>query len=156
MALSASLKGLVLAAVVLLAVACGDTTQSDATPCTPTCPLVAPSATQSSAPTPSVAPAPIPTPVSAQTAVAFLNAPLSVPHGQNATLNAMTAANTSCAIEVDYSSGASSATGLVTKNSNGAGAVGWTWKVGVNTTRGVWPITVTCGSGSAQTHITVT
>ncbi len=102
-------------------------------------------------------PSPTPTPPApAQTVVTFLNAPLNVARDSNATLQVKTAANTSCSIEVDYASGPSAAAGLVTKNSDGAGNVSWTWKVGSNTTRGSWPIKVTCGDGSAQTHITVT
>jgi micrococcal nuclease len=142
-------KTLLLVAALIGVVACGDTTapattQSAASPSA--------SATESSAPSPaataSVAPA--------QTAVTFVNAPLTVPHGQNATLQVKTAPNTSCSIEVDYKSGPSTAAGLVPKTSDGAGNVSWTWKVGANTTPGAWPITVTCGGGSAQTHITVT
>jgi hypothetical protein len=92
----------------------------------------------------------------AQTVVTFLNAPLTVPRGSNATLQVNTAPNTSCSIEVDYKSGPSTAAGLVAKPSDGAGNVSWTWKVGANTTVGSWPITVTCGSASAQTQINVT
>ncbi len=88
--------------------------------------------------------------------VTFVNAPLTVGRGSNATLQAKTAPNMSCSIEVDYKSGPSTAAGLVVKNSDGAGNVSWTWKVGANTTPGAWPITVTCGDASAQTHITVT
>jgi micrococcal nuclease len=88
--------------------------------------------------------------------VTFVNAPLTVGRGSNATLPVKTVANTSCAIDVEYASGPSTAAGLVAKNSDGAGNVSWTWKVGANTTPGAWPITVTCGDGSAQTHITVT
>jgi len=104
-----------------------------------------------------VAPSPAASPTSAQTVgVAFVNAPLTVAHGQNATLQVKTAPNTSCSIEVDYKSGPSTAAGLVPKTSDGAGNVSWTWKVGANTTLGAWPITVTCGSASAQTQINVT
>jgi micrococcal nuclease len=94
--------------------------------------------------------------VAAQILVTFLNAPLTVARGSNATLQVKTAPTTSCSIEVDYSSGASTAAGLGAKSSDSAGNVTWSWKVGGNTSRGVWPITVTCGSGSAKTHITVT
>jgi hypothetical protein len=97
-----------------------------------------------------------PTPVAAQIAVTFLNAPLTVKRGSSATLQAKTAPNTSCSIDVEYKSGQSTAAGLVTKNSDVAGNVGWTWKVGSNTTPGAWPITVTCGDGSDQTQINVT
>jgi hypothetical protein len=123
-----------------------------------------PSASAAATPTPHATPSPTPPapsptptpPAPAQTVVTFLNAPLTVHRGSNATLQVKTAANTSCSIEVDYKSGPSTAAGLVTKNSDGAGSVSWTWKVGANTTPGSWPITVTCGDGSAQTHITVT
>ena len=150
-------RQLLLAAAVLLAVACGDTTtpattQAEASPSPSATASLTPPATQSSTPTPAITASPAP----AQTVVTFLNAPLTVAHGQNATLNARTAPNASCSIEVDYKSGPSTAAGLVAKSSDGAGNVSWTWKVGANTTPGAWPIIVTCGSGSAQTHITVT
>ena len=82
-----------------------------------------------------------------QTTVRFVNAPLTTSRGSYATLKVKTAANTSCSIEVDYKSGPSKAAGLGTKSSDGAGNVSWTWKVGATTTRGSWPITVTCGDG---------
>ncbi len=141
------MKTFFLAAILFMCVACGDTS--------------APATTQTSAsPAATAAATPIPpateSPVAAQTAVTFLNAPLTVGRGSNATLQVKTAANTSCSIEVAYKSGPSTAAGLVAKNSDGAGNVSWTWKVGANTTPGAWPITVTCGGASAQTHITVT
>jgi micrococcal nuclease len=142
----ASVKTLLVAAALFGVVACGD--------------AAAPATTQTAAsPTATVTPsaATTPTPAAqAQTVVTFVNAPLMVARGNNATLQVKTAPNTSCAIEVDYKSGASTAAGLVTKTSDGAGNVSWTWKVGSTTTPGSWPITVTCGDGSAQTHITVT
>jgi micrococcal nuclease len=134
-------KALVMTIAVLGGMACRDTTppaaQAEASP----------SAITTETPTPTTL---------AQTVVTFLNAPLTVAHGRNATLKVRTAASISCSIEVDYKSGPLTAAGLVTKNSDGAGNVSWTWKVGTNTTRGAWPIIVSCGSGSAQTHITVT
>ncbi len=112
-----------------------------------------PSATASPKPTPTPSTKPLPVPV--QTTVRFVNAPLTASRGSYATLKVKTAAKTSCFIEVDYKSGASTAAGLGPKSSDGAGNVSWTWKVGATTTRGSWPITVTCGTGSGQTHITV-
>ena len=56
-----------------------------------------------------------------------------------------TAPNVLCSIVVTYKSGASSAQGLIPKTSDAAGAVGWTWTIGGNTTVGTWPIDVTCG-----------
>jgi hypothetical protein len=89
------------------------------------------------------------------TVVKFLNAPLTASRGSYVTLQVKTSANKSCSIEVVYKSGPSTAAGLGSKVSNSAGNVSWTWKVGTNTTRGSWPIYVTCGNGSAQTHINV-
>jgi hypothetical protein len=130
----------------------------------PSLTATSPSATAATTPTPLAKPSPTPPapspkptpPVPAQTVVRFVNAPLTARRGANATLRVTTAANTSCSIEVDYASGPSTAAGLGTKNSDGAGNVSWTWKVGAKTTPGSWPITVTCGSGSAQTHLAVT
>src|SRR5437867_2790283 len=126
-----------------MSVACGGDTSTpeQAQPATPTATAVSP--------TPSASPSP----AAAQTVVTFLNAPLTVARGSNATLQVRTAANTSCSIEVDYKSGPSTAAGLVAKTSSGTGSVTWTWKVGANTTPGSWPSTVTCGDGSAWTLI---
>jgi hypothetical protein len=115
-------------------------------------------ASRAPTPTPSAAP-PVPSPIPAapaQTAVSFVNAPITAARGLNATLQVKTDPNTSCSIVVNYKSGPSTAAGLGAKTSDGAGNVSWTWKVGGNTTPGSWPITVTCGNGSAQTYITVT
>jgi micrococcal nuclease len=140
-------KTVVIAAALFVGLACGDTTAPAAAH-----PAVSPSAGAAA-----ILTSPATTsPASAQTVVTFVNAPLTVAHGSNATLQVKTAANTSCSIEVDYKSGPSTAAGLGAKNSDGAGNVSWTWKVGANTTPGSWPITVTCANGSAQTHITVT
>ena len=129
---------------------------------TPTTPTPSPTSTPTPAPTPRPAtPAPIqpapvqPAPVQAAT-VAFVNAPLSARHGTATTLIVKTSPNTGCSIEVDYKSGPSTAQGLGPKTSDAAGNVSWTWIVGSRTTLGQWPIYVTCGSASGQTHITVT
>jgi micrococcal nuclease len=141
-------KGLVLAVVVVLAVACGDstapaTTQSEGSPATTesAAPMSTPPTTASNYP---------------GTAITFVNGPLTVGQGQNATIQVKTNPNTLCSIEVDYKSGPSTAAGLLPKTSDNAGNLSWTWKVGANTTPGSWPITVTCGNASRQTSITVT
>jgi micrococcal nuclease len=154
---SAAMKTLILAAAVMGCVACGDaatpaTTQKAASPSATAAATRTPPATASPKPTPTVSPPPAPV----QTGVTFLNAPLTVARGQNATLQVKTAANTSCSISVVYKSGPSTAAGLGPATSDAAGNVAWTWKVGATTTPGAWPITVTCGSGSAQTKINVT
>lgn len=61
-----------------------------------------------------------------------------------ATLAARTHAGARCSIEVDYASGPSSAAGLVDKTATSSGTVSWTWKIGGRTTKGRWPIYVTC------------
>jgi micrococcal nuclease len=142
-------KTLLLAAAVLGVVACGDTTapattQSEASPSTSA--AATPTATAKASPPASPAGA----------VLTFVNAPLTVGRGSNATLQAKTAPNTSCSIEVDFKSGPSKAAGLGAATSDAAGNVSWTWKVGANTTPGSWPIIVTCGSASAQTAINVT
>lgn len=142
----------IIAASLALLTACGDSTGPAAA--SDTAPTASSLSTSAAAtPTPAVA---LPSAVAAKTVVTFLNAPLAVKRGSNATLQAKTVPNTSCAINVEYKSGPSTAAGLVTKTSDGAGNVSWTWKVGANTTPGSWPITVTCGDASAQTQINVT
>lgn len=137
----------ILAVVLFVGVACGNTTPSDTTQAT-----ASPSANVAAPPTRVESPSA----AAASTVVTFVIAPITAGRGSNATIQVKTTANTSCSIEVDYKAGPSTAAGLVTRNSDGAGNVSWTWKVGANTTPGAWPITVTCGDASGQTHITVT
>jgi hypothetical protein len=61
-----------------------------------------------------------------------------------ATLTSKTHAGALCSIEVDYASGPSTAAGLADKAASSSGAIGWTWKVGGRTTKGIWPIYITC------------
>jgi micrococcal nuclease len=56
---------------------------------------------------------------------------------------------------VHYKSGPSRAKGLGPKVTNGAGLVSWSWFIGTNTTRGQWPIDVTCGSARGLSYINV-
>jgi len=88
--------------------------------------------------------------------VNFINAPLTARPGQATTLIVKASPNTGCSIQVVYKSGPSKAQGLVSKTSDGAGNVSWTWIVGSRTTPGQWPIYVTCASASDQTYINVT
>ena len=74
-----------LAVVAVLLAACGETTAAGSGPCWPTCPH-----TESAAPSPSLSESP----TQAQTVVTFLNAPLTMARGQNATLKDRTAPNT--------------------------------------------------------------
>lgn len=134
----------------------GDAVAIVASPSSSAIPSVIASPSPAPTPPPTSTPTTNASPVAVQTTVRFVNAPLTTSRGSYATLKVKTAANTSCSIEVDYKSGPSKAAGLGTKSSDGAGNVSWTWKVGATTTRGSWPITVTCGDASAQTYIKVT
>ena len=70
--------------------------------------------------------------------------------GQYATAAVATRARASCTIVVTYKSGRSTAAGLGTKTASSAGRVSWTWKVGTRTTRGSWPVKVTCRYGGDE------
>jgi micrococcal nuclease len=150
---AAFIRPILLAAFLFVCLACGDTTAADTVQTSASPSSATPTTPPSASSTPTTVSSPLP--VSVQTAVLFVNAPLTASRGSYATLEVKTAAKTSCSIEVDYKSGASTATGLGPKYSDGAGSVSWTWKVGATTTRGSWPITVTCRNGSGQTHINV-
>ena len=74
-----------------------------------------------------------------------------VSHGSSATLKAKTVPGAECSIDVEYSSGPSTATGLGSKTADSAGNVSWTWKVGSKTATGTYPITVTASKGGEST-----
>lgn len=97
------------------------------------------------------------TPSNAATGVVITKAPGAVGRNRMATLAAKTTPGSmKCTIAVYYKSGPGKAAGLVPKTSAAAGAVIWTWKVGGNTTKGTWPITVTCGGKyTAKSQLTV-
>jgi hypothetical protein len=60
-----------------------------------------------------------------------------------------------CTITVLYKNSRAHARGLYPKRPV-RGRVSWTWKVGLRTPNGTWPIKVNCGSaGSFLTHFTV-
>ena len=81
---------------------------------------------------------------------------VSVGHpGSDATLVAAITPSATCGITVHYKSGPSRAKGLLAKRSM-RGLISWTWRVGTNTTRGRWPITITCGrAGTLRTSFVV-
>lgn len=58
-------------------------------------------------------------------------------------------------ISVIYSSGASKASGLVTKEADSDGLVSWTWHVGPKTKPGSWKIVISGGGKKETTHFTV-
>jgi hypothetical protein len=148
-------KTLLVAAALLGVMACGDATTMPLASIPSAIATAPPAAAKLPSPATSSIPAKSPAPP-AKTVVAFLNAPRSAARNHYATTQVKTNARVSCSIDVEYAPGSSTAAGLVTKTSDNTGRVSWTWKIGAKTTRGAWPITVTCGSASAQTHITVT
>ena len=99
-------------------------------------------------------------PLAADLAVTVTKRTSRVPRNGTASVSIKTAKNASCSIDVQYASGSSSASGLVDKTANAAGVVKWSWKVGGRTTKGTWPIYITCDlgdrSGSVNTEFTVT
>lgn len=68
------------------------------------------------------------------------------------TLRIETAPNTDCSIDVGYPSELE----LDSATSDTTGNVSWTWRVGKHVQPGSWPITVSCGTSTARTQITVT
>ena len=82
-----------------------------------------------------------------------------VKRGGTASLSIQTAKRAQCDIEVDYASGPSSASGLGARSADAAGLIKWSWRVGSRTTRGTWPIYITCSLGdrygSVDTAFTV-
>ena len=84
--------------------------------------------------------------------------PGSVGRNRTATLMAKTTPGSMrCSITVHYKTGPGTAAGLVAKTSAASGAISWSWKVGGRTTKGTWPITVSCGGGKykAVSRLTV-
>lgn len=105
----------------------------------------APTPTTISVATPRVTPTPTPA------AVTFLEASLSAQRGQTVTLRVRTAPESECTIEVGYPS----APDLDDATSDGVGNVSWSWRVGEHVQSGIWPITVSCSTGTASTQISV-
>ena len=92
---------------------------------------------------------------SSSTPVTITKQPGTVARKETATVGAKTAPGASCEITVQYKSGPSSAAGLEPKKAGTDGAVTWSWKIGDSTAQGTWPVTVTCGGGTAETSVTV-
>lgn len=99
-----------------------------------------------SAPTATAAPA-------LSIAVVSLTSPAS--RNSNATLVVRTTAGANCAIVVNYKSGPSKAQGLGPETADSNGRCAWTWKVGGNTTRGTWSITVTVSLNGQSNSISI-
>ena len=116
---------------------------------------LAPTISRPATPVPTVSKAPISRPAP-PVGITFPAGPASGHPGQVASLAAHYLPRVLCSIVVHYKSGPSTAKGLGAKPTDAAGNVSWSWIIGTNTTRGQWPITVTCGSASAQTYISVT
>jgi micrococcal nuclease len=80
---------------------------------------------------------------------------LTVYPGDYASVTVQTKPGAIGTIEVVYKSGPSKAKGLDPTTADPSGRITWTWKVGTNTSRGDWPITITVGSQVVHTTIHV-
>jgi hypothetical protein len=69
--------------------------------------------------------------------------------GDDASASVQTVAGAKCTLVVTLKSGPSKAQGLGATQADDTGLATWSWHVGLNTTRGSWPATATCTSGSA-------
>ena len=115
-----------------------------------------PDASSTDVPEPSDAPAAaVPTAL----AVKVKSRTETVSRGDKATVSVRTSPKAKCSIEVDYASGPSKAAGLGDKTASATGDATWSWTVSSRTTRGTWPVSVTCGlgdrTGKAETSVTV-
>jgi hypothetical protein len=92
-------------------------------------------------------------------AVKVTKAPGSVAQGATATVTITTTKAASCDIDVVYYSGSSTAKGLETKTADSKGGATWKWLVGSKTSKGKWPVTISCSlgdrTGDAETNVTV-
>jgi hypothetical protein len=102
---------------------------------------------------------PTATPTSTKLSVTVTARTASVPRNSTVSVSIKTSPEAGCSIDVEYKSGPSTASGLGDKTASSTGAITWSWRIGSNTTRGTWPIHVTCQlgsrSGSVDTSFTV-
>jgi cytoskeletal protein RodZ len=96
-----------------------------------------------------------PTPKPVETALTVTKAPGTVGRNSTASVTVKTAPGAECYITVTYKSGPSKAQGLGPKKADDIGVVSWSWRVGGNTTRGTWPVTITCAGKTVSTSVTV-
>jgi hypothetical protein len=96
-------------------------------------------------------------PATASAKVRLVHVTSPVLAGDYATLKAkISTRRATCSITVYYKSGPSKAKGLYPKRTHNR-RVSWTWKVGIRTTPGRWPIVVSCGrAGKLHTSFRVT
>lgn len=106
----------------------------------------------------SAATSPVETTVESEPApeIDFISYPETISRGNTGTVKIKGTPNTEYNITVEYKSGPSNASGLETKTSDANGYVSWRWKVGINTSPGMFSITVRGGGKSETVHFTVT
>lgn len=133
----------------------GPTDVPDATPSAEPSATAAtpPTATPKPVATPKPTAAPKPTAKPAALSVSLVAAPGTVSPGSYATVSVRTSGGATCSIVVDYASGPSKASGLVTKVAPSSGLLSWTWKVGTRTSAGTWPVYITCQRGSSSASV---
>lgn len=105
-------------------------------------------------PTTKPKPAPKPTPTPSPLTVKVTSAPGSVSRNSYASITVRTRAAATCSIAVEYASGPSSASGLGSRKASSSGYITWIWKIGGNTTKGTWPIYISCSSNGQHAKTT--
>lgn len=101
---------------------------------------------------PSAEPAPTTRP--AALSIKITKSPGKVSRNAYATLTAKAPPGARCSIDVAYSSGSSTASGLGDKKVGSSGVVTWKWRVGSNTAKGSWPIYISCSLNGRNGDVT--
>jgi hypothetical protein len=96
-------------------------------------------------PSPNATPRGAPAPAS----VTFVNAPLTVHHGDSPTLEVRTTPGTTCTVDLGYPS----APQLAPATSSAGGSVSWTWRVTGRPVTGTYTLAVSCGGATGTTRI---
>ena len=87
--------------------------------------------------------------------ITLVSSDLNVSPGDYASVEIHTKPGATGSIEVDYYSGPSHASGLDAQTADSQGDITWTWKVGTRTYAGSWPVIITMGSKTLETHVNV-
>lgn len=143
-----------------LPVAETSTASASAAVSTPTAaPTAAPTVAPTTAPVISAESTPEPTsatePASDGNAITLVSMTTPIERGEKATIKVKGQPDTKYSIEVYYSSGKSSASGLEDKVSDKDGYVSWTWRIGGNTKPGNYNININGNGETLKVEFTV-
>lgn len=101
------------------------------------------------------APVAIVPPAQAETKISVSSLTSPINAGAIASISVKTTPGADCSISVIYKSGPSSAAGLGPQVANQNGDVSWSWKVGSNTSKGIWNIKLYCTQNGKSDSISV-